>query len=507
MKASSSSENLLDNPVKKDLPKVNISKRRELFEKENSPQETNNNVVNRLSGDFSKSKSIKERLSSLEQKKDETNSVNKKMNRLSGDVSGIKERFTILNTKTDIEKITKVEVPITSLKDRLTSLHSAVSAASEEVKKPIILVDLNALAAEEQNRLDNVEALRINQLLLRPDLEIDTDREDSGIQTADVSCAVSQADEQPEEDQEIVKFENVVEKLNVIIPDVVPFVEEIVEVKTHVEVEVLQVAEEEEDDEEDNVFSPELTEQDTSVSLSISENTQTMVYSIGDGASNLSMVEDRNSIVELELDDTSLAKISCNSIISSLSPSKISENNLNPYVNLQPVNEELCKKIDASSLPKHQLPTPCITVEKQKNLLESPSKSKKQNIFDFIKTNLLDEKNEVKNDNRNSTFYISLDSYQNENENKFKSCLENKNKNPEDATATTINCIDVNDVASCNAGGSDDSVENDKSVTACYNFKLFNRIEKTNSLDSNCSETYRILDEEFNKLDDEKSND
>lgn len=504
MKASSSSENLLDNPVKKDLPKVNISKRRELFEKENSPQETNNNVVNRLSGDFSKSKSIKERLSSLEQKKDETNSVNKKMNRLSGDVSGIKERFTILNTKTDLEKTTKVEVPITSLKDRLTSLHSAVSAASEEVKKPIILVDLNALAAEEQNRLDNVEALRINQMLLRPELEIDTDREDSGIQTADVSCAVSQADEQPEEDQEIIQLENVFEKLNkeiVIIPDVVPFVEEVMEVKTFVIVEALQVAEEEEDDDEDNVFSPELTEQDTSVSLSISENTQTMVYSIGDGASYLSMVEDRNSIVELELDETSLAKISCNSIISSLSPSRISENNFKSYENLQPVEEELCKKIDASSLPKHQLPTPCITVEKQKNLLESPSKSKKQNIFDFIKTNLLDEKNEIKNDNRNSTFYISLDSYQNENENKFKSCLENKNKNPEDATAA------INDVAGCNAGGSDDSIENDKSVTACYNFKLFNRIEKTNSLDSNCSETYRILDEEFHKLDDEKCSD
>lgn len=502
MKASSSSENLLDNPVKKDLPKVNISKRRELFEKENSPQESNNNVVNRLSGDFSKSKSIKERLSSLEQKKDETNSVNKKMNRLSGDVSGIKERFTILNTKTDMEKTTKVEVPITSLKDRLSSLHSAVSAASEEVKKPIILVDLNVLAVEEQNRLDNVEAMRINQQLLRPELEIDTDREDSGIQTADVSCAVSQADEQPEEDQEIVQeskivqLENVVEKLNVIIPDVVPFVEEIVEVQTHVE--ELQVTEEE--DEEDRIFSPELTEQDTSVSLSISENTQTMVYSIGDGASNLSMVEDRNSIVELELDEASLAKISCNSIISSLSPSRITENNLNPYENIEPVTEELCKKVDASSLPKHQLPTPCITVEKQKNLLESPSKCKKQNIFDFIKTNLLDEKNEMKNDNRNSTFYISLDSYQNENENKFKSCLENKN--PEDAAAT-IN-FDVNDVAGCNAGGSVDAQQNEKTVTACYNFKLFNRIEKTNSLDSNCSETYRILDEEFHKLDEEK---
>lgn len=491
----------MDNPVKKDLPKVNISKRRELFEKENSPQETNNNtVINRLSGDFSKSKSIKERLSSLEQKKDDTNCVNKKINRLSGDVSGIKERFTILNTKTDVEKITKVEVPITSLKDRLTSLHSAVSAASEEVKKPIILVDLNALAAEEQNRLNNVEALRINKQLLRPELEIETDRDDSGIQTADVSCAVSQADEQPEEDQKnIIQLENVVEKLNkeiIIIPDVVPFVQE--------EEEIVEEVEEEQavEDEEESIFSPELTEQDTSVSLTISENTQKMVNCIGDGASNLSMVEDRNSIVELELDENSIAKISCNSIITSLSPSRITENNLNP----KPVIEELCKKIDASSLPKHQLPTPCITVEKQNNLLESPSKCKKQNIFDFIKTNLLDEKNDIKSDNRNSTFYISLDSYQNENEeNKFKSCLENKNKNPEDAAAT-INCIDVNDVAGCiNAGGSsDDTEQNEKSVTACYNFKLFNRIEKTNSLDSNCSETYRILDEEFNKLDDEK---
>ncbi|XP_059622169.1 LIM domain only protein 7 [Phlebotomus argentipes] len=134
LKSSSDSAAEGSNVAKKDLPKVDIGKRREMFEKDKpaavtiAPMEST--VQKRLSGDFSNAKSIRERLSSFEQVQKEDGS--KKANRLSGDLSSIKERLSILEKekKTTGEKPLKVDVPVVSLKDRLTSLHSAVSASS-----------------------------------------------------------------------------------------------------------------------------------------------------------------------------------------------------------------------------------------------------------------------------------------------------------------------------------------------------------------------------------------
>lgn len=213
--------------TKKDLPKVDILKRRELFEKENSA--TNNTVaaLNKQGGgsnDFSNSKSIKERLSHLEKNKSsatpaQTADETKKTpsNRLSGDISSIKDRLQILEKQpTAAEKAPKIDVPVVSLKDRLSSLQSAVT--KEETKKPVVLIDeyqLEMMKQEDMMRQQqqrqllelkddashtDEENIHSSQeiLSIQDESNVDTDREDSGIHTTDVSCSVSQTDEQPE---------------------------------------------------------------------------------------------------------------------------------------------------------------------------------------------------------------------------------------------------------------------------------------------------------------------
>uniref|UniRef100_A0A1L8DD94 Putative hipothetical protein n=1 Tax=Nyssomyia neivai TaxID=330878 RepID=A0A1L8DD94_9DIPT len=147
----SSSDSTPENVVttKKDLPKVDVVKRRELFEKDKlvnvAPAEK------RLSGDFSNGKSIKERLSSFEQKED----VCRKTNRLSGDLTSIKERLTILEMEKKVtEKQQVVDVPVGSLKDRLSSLQAAVVApedvaVEEKTPEPDVPTEVSQMCEEE----------------------------------------------------------------------------------------------------------------------------------------------------------------------------------------------------------------------------------------------------------------------------------------------------------------------------------------------------------------------
>ncbi|XP_014611742.1 PREDICTED: calponin homology domain-containing protein DDB_G0272472 isoform X3 [Polistes canadensis] len=110
--------------------KVDILKRREIFEKgtqkcsdqksinnnnnNNSNNNNNNNNINRLSGDFTSTKSIKERLSNLEKQKIETDNNDKVSNnkilnnRLSGDMSSIRERLSHLEKQTLERDNTKI---------------------------------------------------------------------------------------------------------------------------------------------------------------------------------------------------------------------------------------------------------------------------------------------------------------------------------------------------------------------------------------------------------------
>ncbi|XP_012541813.2 serine-rich adhesin for platelets [Monomorium pharaonis] len=280
--------------------KVDILKRREVFEKA-SQKSNDGKTNNRLSGDFTGTKSIKERLSSLERQKYETENgekaTNKTLNRLSGDMSSIRERLTHLEKQAsereskssvhrklsteDVETVRPLRerlstlekysssdessVPTTTnesrshngeltartIKDRLSALDVArgkdttdkrgpahvgkhplcfrdqenrvdTSTPSERSSSPdseyrvpraVFHRSLDSLDADASSGPDTFERVQSLEELdyarqypassSSAELLNDTDREDSGIHTADVSCSVSQADEPI--DEEIVQ--------------------------------------------------------------------------------------------------------------------------------------------------------------------------------------------------------------------------------------------------------------------------------------------------------------
>uniref|UniRef100_A0A0C9R002 CG43427_2 protein n=1 Tax=Fopius arisanus TaxID=64838 RepID=A0A0C9R002_9HYME len=249
--------------------KVDILKRREIFEKASQINNDNKNN-NRSSGDFSSSKSIKERLSSLDKQKHESEQGDKSiksLNRLSGDMSSIRERLSHLEKQaTDRESkisrkpsVDELE-PVRPLRERLSTLEKYASSdesssprgpivrqngrCKEADKKPVdkqilrfhndnltpserssspdseyraprtafhrSLDSLDADASSGPDTFERVQSLEELDYTQRyppsassAELLNDTDREDSGIHTADVSCSVSQADEPV--DEEIVQ--------------------------------------------------------------------------------------------------------------------------------------------------------------------------------------------------------------------------------------------------------------------------------------------------------------
>ncbi|XP_071566491.1 uncharacterized protein Smash isoform X3 [Temnothorax nylanderi] len=313
-----SKTNLNDDSSKSPLSvvKVDILKRREVFEKA-SQKSNDNKTNNRLSGDFTGTKSIKERLSSLERQKYETENgdkaANKTLNRLSGDMSSIRERLTHLEkqasereSKSSVhrklstedletvrplrERLSTLEkysssdessVPTTTnesrshngeltartIKDRLSALDAArgkdttdkrgpahvgkhplcfrdqesrvdTSTPSERSSSPdseyrvpraVFHRSLDSLDADASSGPDTFERVQSLEELdygrqypassSSAELLNDTDREDSGIHTADVSCSVSQADEPI--DEEIVQHTGgaIVERREVIVEE------------------------------------------------------------------------------------------------------------------------------------------------------------------------------------------------------------------------------------------------------------------------------------------------
>lgn len=279
--------------------KVDILKRREVFEK-GSQKSNDNKTNNRLSGDFTGTKSIKERLSSLERQKYETENgdkaSNKTLNRLSGDMSSIRERLTHLekqasereNKSSVHRKLSTEDLEVRPLRERLSTLEKYSSSDESSVptttnesrshngeltartikdrlsaldtvrgkdttdkrgpahvgKHPLCFRDqesrvdtstpserssspdseyrvpravfhrsLDSLDADASSGPDTFERVQSLEELdygrqypassSSAELLNDTDREDSGIHTADVSCSVSQADEPI--DEEIVQ--------------------------------------------------------------------------------------------------------------------------------------------------------------------------------------------------------------------------------------------------------------------------------------------------------------
>ncbi|XP_012148464.2 smallish isoform X1 [Megachile rotundata] len=272
--------------------KVDILKRREIFEKA-SQKSSESKANNRLSGDFTGTKSIKERLSNLEKQKhdaENNDKTGKALSRLSGDMSSIRERLSHLekqaseresksstHRKLSTEELETVrplrerlstlekysssdesapgtahesrhngELSARSIKDRLNALDAArskeaadkrssvgkhslcfrdqenridTSTPSERSSSPDSeyrvpraafhrsLDSLDADASSGPDTFERVQSLeeldygrRYPASSSSAELLNDTDREDSGIHTADVSCSVSQADEPVDED-------------------------------------------------------------------------------------------------------------------------------------------------------------------------------------------------------------------------------------------------------------------------------------------------------------------
>lgn len=295
-----SKTNLNDDSSKSPLSvvKVDILKRREVFEKA-SQKSSDSKTNNRLSGDFTGTKSIKERLSSLERQKYETENcdktTNKSLNRLSGDMSSIRERLTHLEKQAserenkssvhrklsteDLETVRPLRERLSTLEKYSSSDESSVPTTTNEsrsrngeltartikdrfsafndvgrnkdaadkrgpahvTKHPLCFRDqenrvdtstpserssspdseyrvpravfhrsLDSLDADASSGPDTFERVQSLEELdygrrypassSSAELLNDTDREDSGIHTADVSCSVSQADEPIDEE-------------------------------------------------------------------------------------------------------------------------------------------------------------------------------------------------------------------------------------------------------------------------------------------------------------------
>ncbi|XP_076669225.1 smallish isoform X2 [Andrena cerasifolii] len=288
--------------------KVDILKRREIFEKP-SQKGGDGKANNRLSGDFTGAKSIKERLSNLEKQKFEPETIEKtgkSLNRLSGDMSSIRERLSHLekqaseresksssvHRKLSTEELETVrpirerlstlekysssdessapgtahesrhngELSARTIKDRLSALDAARSKESADKRSSVgkhslcfrdqenridtstpserssspdseyrvpraafhrSLDSLDADASSGPDTFERVQSLeeldygrRYPASSSSAELLNDTDREDSGIHTADVSCSVSQADEPVDED--IVHASTIIERQEVI---------------------------------------------------------------------------------------------------------------------------------------------------------------------------------------------------------------------------------------------------------------------------------------------------
>ncbi|XP_055902435.1 uncharacterized protein LOC129938734 isoform X5 [Eupeodes corollae] len=211
---------VLNTVKKEDLPKIDISKKRELFENQEAAKVTSSNNQNheqmekkqRLPTELTNVRSIKDRLCSLEKKPSESNTEESTAANattteiLPGEVYSIKERLQCLkqhnsaNPKPNINKVVAEVVAVPPLKDRLSSLQNALTK-EEVIKKPVVLVDEYQL-----------EMLK-NEDMARRQLETSKDEsnniivekapsDDSGINTTDEKIDQEPVTTEDEEDDD-----------------------------------------------------------------------------------------------------------------------------------------------------------------------------------------------------------------------------------------------------------------------------------------------------------------
>ncbi|KAF5300388.1 hypothetical protein FQR65_LT01009 [Abscondita terminalis] len=221
----------------KNIPKVDIFKRKEVFEPEKPVeiQHFESNTSRRLSEDFANSQSIKERLKSLEKC---TEQSLKSVDKSATQVNSLKSRIINLNKQNSCDsknnnsaspasKSTKEKSVTKTISSYLAEnsngqyVASTTSWPKDEIsdrcsspeteiymnKLNMFNKDLDSFLGKPRSSHDDLdddcESCTYPPSILSTDLiGLSSDREDSGIHTADVSCSVSQADE-PVEDSDL----------------------------------------------------------------------------------------------------------------------------------------------------------------------------------------------------------------------------------------------------------------------------------------------------------------
>ncbi|CAH0562651.1 unnamed protein product [Brassicogethes aeneus] len=207
------------------LPKGEIFKRKEIFEGDKTVEigTFESNTSRRLSEDFANTRSIKDRLKSLEQSVDQTLRSNDK-----NDIQvSVKQRMQNFNKQNELDnqnnnaakpnKISSYLVDIPTFESKSLKEDRCSSPETELYMNKLNMFnqDLDNLmnGKHADNGMDDCSS-NSNYPPSTSSVEltgISSDREDSGIHTADVSCSVSQADEPIDTDSETIP--NCIEKL------------------------------------------------------------------------------------------------------------------------------------------------------------------------------------------------------------------------------------------------------------------------------------------------------
>ncbi|XP_037818320.1 myb-like protein P isoform X3 [Lucilia sericata] len=189
---------------KVDVPKIDISKRKEIFESIDQTPEPKSTHAGSNGGSAVPRVTLRDRFKVQETNSETlTEQPKKELKRLSGDITSIKERLQSLEqqqnlvngangaTKTTANKL--VDIPVPPLKERLSSLQNAVT--KEEVRKPpVVLVDarqLEIMKCEEEKaqqtlKQETIKEEKETKTIATKTQEVEEiDRDDSGIHTAD----------------------------------------------------------------------------------------------------------------------------------------------------------------------------------------------------------------------------------------------------------------------------------------------------------------------------------
>lgn len=155
-----------NNNQQKDLPKVDIRKRREQFERQNSQE---SQTTQPKSSEFANKKSIKERLSSLEKFTEETQ-IQKStadLTKSTAEVKSLKERISSLekmkSESMETKKVTRLSIGTLNntkiVKQRLISLKS-LNAEEVEVTK----TEVNEVSMNLKQRLPSLDAAKHKEI-------------------------------------------------------------------------------------------------------------------------------------------------------------------------------------------------------------------------------------------------------------------------------------------------------------------------------------------------------